>query len=133
MFVKKVLTSGGAPIEGSPIRIMQMEAGDILKKFRIAYLKDIEEVHMDAEYKDRDYGVYKHVISIADSLKLISDASKLPAIQVVGDRVIDGAHRMNAINVKKRHDPSWEKVELTVLVYDEYTYKSELKRLSKKL
>jgi hypothetical protein len=44
----------------------------------------------------------------------LSKASKLPPIQIVDGKVVDGAHRLSALSLLLSEDPSWGNFKLKV-------------------
>ena len=122
------VSSGGAPIFGDHEKT-EMTLRDLLEK-DIAYLKDVEEIDADPNHPDRDWEVYVHVKNIQDGLNP-NKLSELPPIQIVKNRVVDGAHRLNALNLMSKEDKSILSKKLKVEVYDEAAYRDSLKALGK--
>ena len=121
--------SGGAPIKGEHISTI-MKVRDLLKK-EIAYIKDVEEIDSDPEHEDRKWEVYLNVKKIQDSLANKTSFKDLPAIQIVENKVIDGAHRLNAINLISKKRPEVLNYSISVEIYSPDIYEKEIKRLNK--
>jgi hypothetical protein len=110
--LKKASQSGGKPIPYEPIKEYDSNLRGILNKnYKVAYLKDMREIHSDPNHPDRSWEVYLNVVKLKNGL---SKTSKLPPIQIVDGKVVDGAHRLSALSLLLSEDPSWGNFKLKV-------------------
>ena len=107
--------SSGAPTDAEAERTEEIAVSDLLElPYNVAYHPDVEEIDTDPEHEDRDWEVYEKVREYANYFEANPNLSNLPPIQIKGDWVIDGAHRINALRLATKKVP--ELLDQTVWV-----------------
>jgi len=98
--------SSGAARTEDPERTEEVTVRELLKlPYKVAYHPDIEQIEADPKHEDRTWEVYIKVKEYSEYFEVNTDLSELPPIQVKGEWVIDGAHRINALRLASKNTP----------------------------
>lgn len=112
--------SGGNPwsgTQGKDYVVKHMSLKDILNNYWIAYKDDIEQIHANPDHPDRNWAVYPNAIELKNNILKKGYSHEKP-IQVYGNKVVDGAHRINALSLISKDDPSVLDMKLEVHIFN---------------